>query len=312
LVGDRLLGALDVQSTEESAFDEEDVGILSLMADQVAVAIDNALKFTHEAAILEATSPLYRVSRRIALATSLDDVLQCIVDYAAGPYVDCCAIYLYSARTEGSSWVEVATLWDRANVPPHPPGTRYPVHDSNLMGYLQQKEAEPLVVADIDAPDVDDRIDATARRLLGEDLQFRAVLMIPLVAAGRAAGLLVVASRHPHTWTEAEIHIFRSLSDQAAIAVENVRLLAQTQARAGRERFIRHITEQMWRAVDVQNILQATVTSLGQAIDAPRVYVRLDTEIEREPGSNGSHQGGSGDGQPGSASNSSSEQGEAA
>ena len=41
-VGGRIIGALDVQSTQHAAFDEDDVVILQTMADQLAVAIENA------------------------------------------------------------------------------------------------------------------------------------------------------------------------------------------------------------------------------------------------------------------------------
>jgi GAF domain-containing protein/HAMP domain-containing protein len=41
-VGDRVIGALDVQSTQAAAFDEDDVTILQTMADQLAIAIENA------------------------------------------------------------------------------------------------------------------------------------------------------------------------------------------------------------------------------------------------------------------------------
>jgi GAF domain-containing protein len=41
-VGDEVLGALDVQSTERQAFGEQDVTVLQTMADQVAIAISNA------------------------------------------------------------------------------------------------------------------------------------------------------------------------------------------------------------------------------------------------------------------------------
>ena len=41
-VRDHMLGVLDVQSTEEAAFSEEDVEVLQTMADQVALAIENA------------------------------------------------------------------------------------------------------------------------------------------------------------------------------------------------------------------------------------------------------------------------------
>lgn len=44
-VGDTIVGALDVQSTQESAFSEEDINVLSVLADQVSLAIDNARLF---------------------------------------------------------------------------------------------------------------------------------------------------------------------------------------------------------------------------------------------------------------------------
>lgn len=50
-VGGRTIGALDVQSTEANAFSEEEVATLLILADQVAIAIENARLFSkaHEA-----------------------------------------------------------------------------------------------------------------------------------------------------------------------------------------------------------------------------------------------------------------------
>jgi GAF domain-containing protein/HAMP domain-containing protein len=44
-IGERIIGALDVQSKDEAAFDKEDVRVLQTMADQLAVAIENARLF---------------------------------------------------------------------------------------------------------------------------------------------------------------------------------------------------------------------------------------------------------------------------
>lgn len=41
-IGGVIIGALDIQSTEENAFSQEDVAVLSILADQVAIAIQNA------------------------------------------------------------------------------------------------------------------------------------------------------------------------------------------------------------------------------------------------------------------------------
>jgi GAF domain-containing protein/HAMP domain-containing protein len=49
--GEEIIGALDVQSTQPDAFSQEDISILSTLADQVSVAIQNARQFeqTHTA-----------------------------------------------------------------------------------------------------------------------------------------------------------------------------------------------------------------------------------------------------------------------
>ena len=59
IAGDRLLGALDVQSTEPDAFSEEDIAVLQLVADQVAVAIANARLFAEAQSALESERRAY-------------------------------------------------------------------------------------------------------------------------------------------------------------------------------------------------------------------------------------------------------------
>jgi len=41
-VGERIIGALDVQSQYPHAFTDEDITIMQVMADQLAIAIENA------------------------------------------------------------------------------------------------------------------------------------------------------------------------------------------------------------------------------------------------------------------------------
>ena len=44
-IGDRIIGVLDIQSTEINAFTEDDVAIFQLLTDQIAVGIDNARSY---------------------------------------------------------------------------------------------------------------------------------------------------------------------------------------------------------------------------------------------------------------------------
>lgn len=59
LSGDRLIGALDVQSTTPGAFTEEAVQILQTLADQLSVTIENAESFQRTQASLAEVSALY-------------------------------------------------------------------------------------------------------------------------------------------------------------------------------------------------------------------------------------------------------------
>ncbi|GAB4503772.1 MAG: hypothetical protein Fur0043_07640 [Anaerolineales bacterium] len=45
-IGSRIIGALDIQATEVNAFSEDDIAILQLLADQIAIGIDNARSYT--------------------------------------------------------------------------------------------------------------------------------------------------------------------------------------------------------------------------------------------------------------------------
>lgn len=52
-IADQIIGVLDVQSTESNAFQEEDIEILSTLADQVAIAIQNARTYETMQKLLE-------------------------------------------------------------------------------------------------------------------------------------------------------------------------------------------------------------------------------------------------------------------
>ena len=56
----QVIGAMSVQSTEEAAFDEADISVLQTMADQVAVAIDNAQLFADAEATLDEMENIQR------------------------------------------------------------------------------------------------------------------------------------------------------------------------------------------------------------------------------------------------------------
>lgn len=76
IVGDRVLGVLDVQSDRVNAFNEEDANIQTTLASQVATAMQNARSFTQAQKQAERESMLNVINQKIQSATSVEAVLQ--------------------------------------------------------------------------------------------------------------------------------------------------------------------------------------------------------------------------------------------
>src|SRR5699024_6110230 len=67
--------ALDVQSNQPNAFDEDDVAILTTLATQISVAIDNARLFEQSGRRASEMAFLFNVTTAAASADTLDQAL---------------------------------------------------------------------------------------------------------------------------------------------------------------------------------------------------------------------------------------------
>ncbi len=76
IVGERVVGVLDVQSDAVDHFTEEDIRIHTTLAAQIAVAVQNARTFTQARRQAERETMLNVISQKIQSATSVEAVLQ--------------------------------------------------------------------------------------------------------------------------------------------------------------------------------------------------------------------------------------------
>ncbi len=76
IVGDQVLGVLDVQSDQLNAFTDEDANIQTTLASQVATALQNARTFSQAQQQAERESTLNAISQKIQSATTVEAVLQ--------------------------------------------------------------------------------------------------------------------------------------------------------------------------------------------------------------------------------------------
>jgi len=80
LAGDRVIGALAIQSPRPNAFDESHLRVLSVLANQSAAALSNALLYEHGQRRLNALMAVSEVGRKIASILDLDELLTQVVE----------------------------------------------------------------------------------------------------------------------------------------------------------------------------------------------------------------------------------------
>jgi GAF domain-containing protein len=79
IAGDRLVGILDVQDDDPDRFSAEDVNILTTLAAQVAVSLQNARSFVQAQRQAEREALINTISERIQSTSSVEAALQVAV-----------------------------------------------------------------------------------------------------------------------------------------------------------------------------------------------------------------------------------------
>jgi len=271
MVGTRAIGVLNVQSSEEAAFDEADVQVLRSMAGQVAIAIENARRVSEEAALLEATSPVYRAARRLATAASVDDILDTVLATVADTNVDGCLVGLFQPFGSSSpTEIHLLRSWRRDAKPLVEPEAAVPVTEdqAQLDAYAKQWVAASR----------DGGPEATSAEagIAGDGL--RAVANFPLRAGGSPAGFFRVyqtARRAREAPISIPEHLYETLSDQVSVALERALLADATRRRVEEETTLRTISDRLARAVDFDTVMQATAEELQRALGASTVRIEM-------------------------------------
>ena len=216
--GSQVIGVLDIQSTMPSAFKEEDANLISTLANQIAIAINNIL--VNEQSGFEDAYRMSKRSKKLGL----------------------------KQRQSGYSYNADGTISTSETVP-------NPIMEKVLTtGEIIQAQASK------NAPPI---------------------LAVPVKFRDQVIGIIhIEAMETDRKWTEDEITVVQSISDRAAFALENARLLEQTRLRAEQEETIAHVTSQIGASTDFNHILQTTVEELGRTLGTTRAFIQLDTSSD--------------------------------
>jgi signal transduction histidine kinase len=235
-LGERILGVLDVQSKQVNAFDESDLFVLQSLADQVAIAIENARLYTMTdqalAKRLEELAIMQEIDRQLNATLDYDRVMDLTLD---------CAIQM--TKADGGLIGMVAQEQDgmqllatRGYPREHEssPGKLWPI-DCGIVGRVV-RTGQPVLVSDVTQdPDYVSAISET-----------RTQLTVPIRREEQVRGVISVESSKSAAFDEDDLTFMTRLADHAAIAIENARLYSDLkQANEAKSEFVSIVSHEL-------------------------------------------------------------------
>jgi GAF domain-containing protein/CheY-like chemotaxis protein len=208
---EEVIGVLGVDNKASSKpFTDNDVYLLSALADYAAIAIENAWLYKDIEDKAAQLDTLLKIAQSTTSQLDLELVLQVIVDSAVTKLgADVATLYLYNPiRDEFPSPVTAGQIY-------HPEEMIPPTKDSVVYRMLRQ---EGLYLAH-DAPH-----DEVMARGFTHREKIKSSAGFSLRVGGEPVGAMFVNYRRPHRFTDVEKNIFTLFAQSAAIAIQNAQL----------------------------------------------------------------------------------------
>ena len=222
LKGDELLGIITIYRLEVKPFGDKQVELVETFAAQAVIAIENTRLLNELRQSLQQQTATADVLKAISRSTfDLPTVLRTLVESAA-KLADADKATITRQRDgvfyRGKSYGFTEEFMDYVRTVPVVP------EHSTASGRAL------LEGAVVHIPDVAADPDYSFGEAQHLD-NFRAILAVPMLREGKPVGVIVMTRAELRPFTQKQIELATTFADQAAIAIENVRLFDEVQAR---------------------------------------------------------------------------------
>jgi PAS domain S-box-containing protein len=279
----RPIGAIAVGRAQTGHFSDRQIEVLKTFADQAVIAIENVRLFTALEArnrdltdALEQQTATGEVLRVISGSpTDVQPVFDAIVRSAVRL---CDARFALVYRLDG----DVIQFVAHHNLPAEAVA-------EFQRTFPQRLSESPTLVAQaimrgevVNVPDIaaQSRV-SDAVRALARSSGYRSVLAVPIMREGHALGAIAIArsasSGEPDPFSTEEIPLLRTFSEQAGIAIENVRLFNELEAR----------TAQLTRSIGELQALGEVSHAVSSTLDLETVLATIVSRAVQLSGSYG-------------------------
>ncbi len=230
-IGSRVTGAVSVQSYAYNAYTHADVTLLSGVANNIAVALENVRLFTETQQRAAQLQTLSSIEVALSQANTEEEIVSALVmAFAQDPELIVSLSYLTPYPTTGVIMNSIETVWFDGNfIPPEliSPFQNASVETFALTRLWRANPNQFLFIADVNQ---DLRVDEA---VLAEAAQqsWQAALLLPLQGGGQWQALVSFNWRRPRTLTPDEAFLVDRLIEPVAAVIATRRAqLAQQEA----------------------------------------------------------------------------------
>jgi len=280
LVGSKIIGVMAIQDYKRpNVYDENDLEIMTTIANQAAVAIENARLFEDTQRQLIDQTILRETTEMLSFTLDHGKILNqlikqlCIAINATSAYFsevdEKQGAYTTIAEYKSPYICEREKESDLGNTYPLTP-EQNGGNSSFDNSKLAQKYPQGIHTVD----HIDDPTITKAQFDVMEQFGTKSMLVVPLIARGQLIGISeLLESRQKREFTDEEINLCYLLSQQAASAIENARLFEETQRHLQEQTILRESTEILNSTLDYEAILQVLTKQICKAINATSAYI---------------------------------------
>lgn len=271
LFQDQLSGLLAVWRVgENEQFSATELEFLQSLAQQAAIAVENARLFEETQERAEELSILNEMARMLSAEMNITSIAETAYHYI-NRLIDTTNFYiaLFDEQTNLINFPVIIEKQSRISIPPRKPEnglTEYIIHskeplllNNNVSKQIKAMGLEGISVGNTEFP--------------------LCWLGVPLLMGNKAIGVMAVQNFNPsETYSNHDKDLMMTVASQVAISMENARLFKDAQARARREKILREITARIRATNDPEMIAKAAVRELGQALGVP-TFIHLGSDV---------------------------------
>jgi GAF domain-containing protein len=262
-VGQRILGALDVQSAQPYSFGSEDISVLRILSDQMAVAVINSELFADTQEHLSQHRLLHHVTTAAASGTTLEEALNSAVQglqvTLGGDRVSILLADKASKTLKINSYAGYSEEVGQLSVP----------YGEGITGWVAV-HLQPQRINDV----------SQDSRYIQVGSNVRSELAVPLSYRGDLLGVLNVESDQAGAYNENDEEMLGTLGGSLAAIISNARLIEQVRRQVDHERMLYEVTSKIRRSTDMQTIMATTTSELSKVLGARRAQIKLEIEDE--------------------------------